>query len=164
MYWYVGTLLGSKISIDQYVYEYVWSIYIMSWASYQIRKIAGCANAPGMPGTFSPPPQFSNPDIHHGTCITHMPWCMLGSQTRGVPWSRCCGKCSQHFPRMHNPQFYVTGKRPMYMFAVLYYSWHIHFRCFFIKRNPYHTMRIIKTKKDKNAPKKSDKSLEISVW
>ena len=23
-----------------------------------------------MPGTFSPPPQVSNPDMHHGTCVT----------------------------------------------------------------------------------------------
>ena len=32
------------------------------WASYQICKIAG-AHAPGMPGTFFPPPQVSNPDM-----------------------------------------------------------------------------------------------------
>ena len=25
---------------------------------------------------FSPP--VSDPDMHHGTCVTHMPWCMLG--------------------------------------------------------------------------------------
>ena len=28
------------------------------------------AHAPEMPGTFSPPPQVSDPDIHHGTCAT----------------------------------------------------------------------------------------------
>ena len=37
------------------------------WASCQIRKIVG-AHAPGMPGTFSPSPQVSDPDMHHGTC------------------------------------------------------------------------------------------------
>ena len=42
------------------------------WASCQIRKIAG-AHAPGMPGTFSPSPQVSDPDMHHGTCVTHVP-------------------------------------------------------------------------------------------
>ena len=26
------------------------------------------AHAPGMPGTFSPPPRNSDPDMHHGTC------------------------------------------------------------------------------------------------
>ena len=37
------------------------------------------------------------PDIrlrmHHGTCVTHIPWCMLGSITSGFPWSRWQGKC-----------------------------------------------------------------------
>ena len=47
------------------------------------------ARAPGMPGTFSPPPTskktlVSDPGIHHGTCATHLPWCMSGSLTRGV--------------------------------------------------------------------------------
>ena len=28
------------------------------------------AHAPGMPGTFSPPPRVSEPDTHHGTCVT----------------------------------------------------------------------------------------------
>ena len=31
------------------------------------------AHAPGMPGTFSPPPRVSKPDMHHGTCVTHVP-------------------------------------------------------------------------------------------
>ena len=31
------------------------------------------AHAPGMPGTFSPPPRVSDPDMHHGTCVTHVP-------------------------------------------------------------------------------------------
>ena len=33
-------------------------------------------HAPGMPGTFSPPQQIINPDMHHGTCVTHVPWCI----------------------------------------------------------------------------------------
>ena len=45
---------------------------IIQWASCQIRKIAG-AHAPGMPGTFSPSLQVSDPDMHHGTCVTHVP-------------------------------------------------------------------------------------------
>ena len=28
-------------------------------------------------------PRVSDPDMHHGTCVTHMPWCMSGSLTRG---------------------------------------------------------------------------------
>ena len=31
------------------------------------------AHTPGMPGTFSPPPRVSDPDMHHGTCVTHVP-------------------------------------------------------------------------------------------
>ena len=47
--------------------------YVELWVAY----------APGMPGTFPPPPWVSNPDMHHGTCVTHVPWCMPGSQTSG---------------------------------------------------------------------------------
>ena len=46
------------------------------------------AHAPGMPRTFSPPstsgePLASDPGMHHGTCVTHVSWCMSGSLTRG---------------------------------------------------------------------------------
>ena len=37
------------------------------------------AHARGMPGKFSPPPRVSDPDMHHGTCIAHVPRCMSGS-------------------------------------------------------------------------------------
>ena len=66
-----------------------------------------------MPGTFSPPPLVSDPDMHHGMCVTHMSWCMPGSLTSGFLWSRRWGKHSRHSRRMRNPQFYVSGKRPM---------------------------------------------------
>ena len=85
-----------------------------SWASCQIRKIAG-AHAPGMPGTFSLPPRVSDPDMHHDTCVTHVPWCMPGSLTSSLLWSRRQGKRSRHSRRMRNPQFYVSGKRLMAM-------------------------------------------------
>ena len=35
------------------------------------------------PGTFSSPPRVSDPDMHHGTCVTHVPWWMPGSLTSG---------------------------------------------------------------------------------
>ena len=60
------------------------------WASCQIRKIAG-AHASGMPGTFSTSPHVSDPDMHHGTCVTHVPWCMPGSLTSGFLWNRRWG-------------------------------------------------------------------------
>ena len=59
-----------------------------AWASYQIRKIAGCACA-GNAGNVFPRRRFqrkplvSDPDMHHGTCVTHVPWCMSGSLTCG---------------------------------------------------------------------------------
>ena len=63
-----------------------------------------------MPGTFSPPPLVSDPVMHHDTCVTHMPWCMPGSLTSGFLWIRWWEK---HSRRMRNPQFYVSGKRPI---------------------------------------------------
>ena len=71
------------------------------------------AHAPGMPGTFSPPPQVNDPDMHHGTCVTHVPWCMPGSLTSDFLWRGWLGKRSQHSRYMRNPQFRVSGKRPM---------------------------------------------------
>ena len=85
---------------------------LSAWASYQIRKIAGCACA-GNPGKVFPPPRVSDPDMHHGTCMTHVPWCMPGSLTSGFLWSRCRGIRSLHSRRMRNRQFCVSGKRPI---------------------------------------------------
>ena len=96
----------------------------MPWASCQIRKIAG-AHAPGMPGTFSPSPRVSDPDMHHGTCVTHVPWCMPVSLTSGFLWNRWWGKRSRYFWRMRNPQFYVSGKRPMTWLFLLLLSTHM---------------------------------------
>ena len=66
-----------------------------------------------MPGTFSPPPQVGDPDKHHGTCVTHVPWCMPGSITSGFLWSRWRGKHFRHSRRMRIPQLSVSGKRPI---------------------------------------------------
>ena len=50
------------------------------------------AHAPGM---FSPPTRVSDPDMHHGTCVTHVPQCMPGSLTSGFLW---CGVSRKTFP------------------------------------------------------------------
>ena len=73
------------------------------------------AHTPEMPGTFSPSPWVSDPDMHHGACVTHVPWCMPGSLASSFLWSRWRGKRSRHYRRMRNPQFYVFGKRPIAM-------------------------------------------------
>ena len=70
-------------------------------------------HAPGMPGTFSPTPRVSDPDMHYGSCVTHVPWCLPGSLISGFLWNRWRGKRSRHSRRMRNPQLYVFGKRPM---------------------------------------------------
>ena len=72
------------------------------WVSCQIRRIAGCASTGNASATFSPPPRISDSDMHHSTCVTHVPWCMLGSLTNSLLWSR-----------WRSPQFYVSGKRPI---------------------------------------------------
>ena len=46
------------------------------------------SRVPHAPGTFPPVPRVSDPDMHHGTCVTHIPWCMTGSLTNGFLWSR----------------------------------------------------------------------------
>ena len=60
-------------------------------------------HTPGMPGAFSPPPRVSDPDMHHGTCVTP------GSLTSGFLWSRWRGKRSRHSRRMRNTQIWVSG-------------------------------------------------------
>ena len=84
------------------------------------------------PGTFSPPPLISDPDMHHGTCLTYVPWCMSGSLTSGFLWNRWRGKRSRHIRRMCNTQFCVTGKRPMPVKAILnicgMYTTYIHWK------------------------------------
>ena len=72
-----------------------------SWASYQIRKIAGCACA-GNAGNVFPHRRLrrkslvSDPGMHPGTCVTHVPWCMSGSLTRagGENFPGILGACA----------------------------------------------------------------------
>ena len=61
------------------------------WASCQVRKIAGFACAENAGDVFrgfprhrlQRKPLVSDPSIHHGTCVVHVPWCVSGSLTRG---------------------------------------------------------------------------------
>ena len=48
-----------------------------------------------------------------GTCATHVPWCMPESLTSEFLSNRWRRKRSRHSRRMRNPQFYVSGKRPI---------------------------------------------------
>ena len=62
-------------------------------------------NAPGMPGTFPRYPFQRKslviyPGVHHGTCTTHVPWCMSGSITLGG------GKTFPAFPAHVQPAIF----------------------------------------------------------
>ena len=91
------------------------------WASYQIGKLAD-AHAPGMPGTFFPPPRVGDTDMHHGTCVTHVPWCMPGSLTSSFIWRRRRGKTFPAFPT-HDFTYLVRG--PLFRMR----SWNNGVRC-----------------------------------
>ena len=65
-------------------------------------------HAPGMSGTFSSPPRVSDPWVsdpymHYGTCVTHVPWSMPESLTSGFLWSRWRGKMFPAFPVHAHP-------------------------------------------------------------
>ena len=86
-------LMRTKVTIVTYfltVTAVVWSEVIARtlWAFYQIHKVACCACV-GNAGNVFPhrrlqrKPLVSDPGMQHGTCVTHVPWCMSGSLTRG---------------------------------------------------------------------------------
>ena len=81
---------------------------VRQWVPNQIRKLR-VVHAPGMPGTFSPPPRVSDPNMQSDTSVTHVPW----SLTSSFLWTHWRRKRSRHSPRMRNPQFFVSGKRLM---------------------------------------------------
>ena len=62
------------------------------------------ALAPGMPGKFSPPPTSNETaGYRDARAVMHV----------GIVNPRFLGKRSRHSRRMRNPQFYVSGKRPI---------------------------------------------------
>ena len=133
-------LTTAIVNMEPWVQRIYCNIHYVQWASYEIRKIAGCACA-GNAGNISPPPPVNDPYMHHGTCVTHVPWCMLRSLTSGFLWSRWRGKRCRYSRRMRNPQFYLSGKRPIKHalgfvilgFAVVIHSWTKVYRICFSK-------------------------------
>ena len=81
----------------------VWMIY--QWASYQIRKIAGCA-CTGNAGNVFPATNFNR------NRLLMIPACITARAVMhvGIANPRWRGK---HSRRMRNPNFYVSGKRPI---------------------------------------------------
>ena len=71
------------------------------WASYQIHKIAGCACAGNTGNVF--PATAGYRSRHASRHVRHTRW---------------PGKRSRHSRRTRNPQFYLSGKRPMVQIQV----------------------------------------------
>ena len=93
--------IGANVSWLLFLHElFIRSFILHSWASYQIRQIAGCACA-GNAGNVFPRRRIqrklrvSDPGMHYGTCVTHVPWCMSGSL-----YPQWWGKRSRHSRRM----------------------------------------------------------------
>ena len=91
----------------------IWKRYLESHGPLDRYVELRVAHAPGMLGTFSPPSGVSDPDMHYGTCVTHVPWCMPGGITGGFAWIRWREQHSLHYRRMLNAQYYVFGKMPI---------------------------------------------------
>ena len=83
----------------------------IEWTSFQIRNIVGCVYARNAGNVF-PTPRVSDPDMHHGTWVTHVPWCMPGSLTSGSLWSHWWWKTFPAFPAHAQPAIF-SGKRSM---------------------------------------------------
>ena len=84
-----------------------------TWASYQIRKIAGCTCAGNARNVFPThrlerKPLVSDPDMHHGTCrdaraVMHV----------GIACLRWRGKRSRHSRRMRTSNFTYLVRGPL---------------------------------------------------
>ena len=73
------------------------------------------AHAPGIPGTFSSPPSSK---VTASKRSLHASWHVRYARTMmhvGIASSRWRRKGSQHSRRMRNPQFYTSGKRPIWL-------------------------------------------------
>ena len=81
-------IASGLLAYSELLKRYIMHSYRYAWASYQVRKIAGCAFA-GIAGNDFPRHRrqgkqpVSDPGMHHGTCVNHVPWCMSGSLTSG---------------------------------------------------------------------------------
>ena len=67
-------------------YDCLSSSESVPWASYQV-----------------PSPRISDPDMQHGTCVTHVPWCRPGSLASGFSLKSVAGKTFPAFPAHAQP-------------------------------------------------------------
>ena len=107
-----GSLCGDPSANGGSSYKRTLLWEICPWASCQIRKIACCACV-GNTGNVFPTrrlqkkPLVSDLDMHHGTCVTHVPWCMSGSLISGGR-----GKRSRYSRRMRTCNFSYLARGP----------------------------------------------------
>ena len=111
---------GAQYFTSQFLSQ-PWSVFPHTshqpWASYQIRKTGRCACAGNAWNVF--------PDMHHGTCVTRVPWCMPISLTSDFLWSRWRGKRSLH-PSVcttHNFTYLVRGPWMCFSKCVGTFGW-----------------------------------------
>ena len=80
-----------------------------------------------MPGKFSPPPEASDPNMHHSTCVTHVLWCMLGLLPSSFLWSRRRGKTFPVFPAHAQPamlRIWQEAHEHLYLFRLKCGIWY----------------------------------------
>ena len=103
---------------EEHFFKYM-LIYIISWASYQICKIAGYACAENAGNVF---PRrrlqrkllISDPGLHHGTCVTHVPITARARRTcRDACRDREPAVAGKTFPAHAQPAVLRSGKRPI---------------------------------------------------
>ena len=61
-----------KVTQDEFIMKYSTHGPLASYVNLRV------THASGMPGTFPRHRGLSDPDMHHGTCVPHVPWCMPG--------------------------------------------------------------------------------------
>ena len=128
--WRGGVYDSFRYHINIYIYIYTLIILLgAAWSSLVRREMVyttflpngpltryfklRIAHTPGMPGAFSPPPtsketaswrsRHASRHVRHARAVMHV----------GIANPRWRGKRSRHSRRMRNPQFQVSGKRPM---------------------------------------------------
>ena len=71
------------------------------------------AHAPGIPGTFSPPPISKETDSYRSRHVSRHVRYARAVMHVGIPKPRWRGKRCRHSWRMRNPQFEISGKKPI---------------------------------------------------
>ena len=98
--------MGFPILVRQHLY-----IESGPWASCQIHKIAYCACAENVGNVFPATDFKGNRLLAIPACITRDARAVMHVGIANMLWR---GNRSRHSRCMRNPQFYVSGKRPMY--------------------------------------------------